>query len=100
MIFVDETDKYHGANLAAAIIDRLKKEGCSGATVLKGIAGFGVHKQVHTAAILDLSISLPDIIVAIESEEKIAQIMPIIEEMVAEGLIVIDDVQTIKLSKG
>lgn len=100
MIFIDETDRFHGANLSAALIDRLKKEGCAGATLLKGIAGFGFHKQVHTAAILDLSVSLPDVVLVIETAEKVAQIMPVLEEMIGEGLIVLDDVEAIKLAKG
>ena len=99
VIFIDETDRYHGANLGAALLDRLRKEGCAGATMFKGIAGFGVHKQVHTAAIMDLAVSLPDMIVMMDTEEKVAQIMPILEEMIPEGLIAIDDVQTTKFSK-
>ncbi len=99
MIFVDETDKFHHSNLAAAILERLKKEGCSGATILKGSAGFGSHKQIHTSSIIDLAVSLPDIVVFIESPEKVAQILPAIEQMIEEGFIAIDDVETIKLSK-
>ncbi|MBS2002240.1 MAG: DUF190 domain-containing protein [Candidatus Obscuribacterales bacterium] len=99
MIFVDETDKFQRANLAAALLERLKKEGCAGATVLKGSAGFGAHKQIHTNTIVDLAVSLPDIVMFIETPEKVAEILPILEGMIEEGFIAIDEVETIKLSK-
>lgn len=99
MIFIDETDRYHGVNLAAALLERLRKEGISGATVLRGTAGFGSHGTVHTSAILDLQIALPEIITAIDSEAKVVAVLPILEEMIGEGLIVVDDVQATKISK-
>ena len=99
MIFVDETDKFQRSNLSAALLEKLKKEGCSGATVLKGSAGFGSHKQIHTTSIMDLASSLPDIILFIETADKVAQLLPILEEMIEEGFIAIDDVETIKLTK-
>ncbi|MBI2811164.1 MAG: DUF190 domain-containing protein [Candidatus Melainabacteria bacterium] len=99
MIFVDETDKFQRGNLSTALLEKLKKEGCSGATVLKGSAGFCSHKQIHTNSIVDLAVSLPDIILFIETPEKVAQLLPILEEMIEEGLIAIDDVETIKISK-
>lgn len=99
MISVDETDKFRHSNLSAALMERLKKEGFSGATVLKGSAGFGSHKQIHTTTIMDLAVSLPDIVVFIETPDKVAQILPVLEEMIEEGFIAIDDVETIKLSK-
>ncbi len=99
MIFVTETDRYQHGNLSAALLERLKKEGCAGATVLKGSAGFGTNKQIHTTRILDLAISLPDIVMFLETAEKVAQVLPIVEEMIEEGLIAIDDVETIKISK-
>ncbi len=99
MIFVDETDKFQRSNLAAALLEKLKKEGCSGATVLKGSAGFGTHKQIHTNSIIDLASSLPDIILFIETADKIAQLLPILEEMIEEGFIAVDDVETIKITK-
>ena len=99
MIFVDETDKFQRGNLASALLEKLKKEGCSGATVLKGSAGFGSHKQIHTNSIVDLAVSLPDIVLFIETSEKVAQLLPILEDMIEEGFIAVDDVETIKISK-
>lgn len=99
MIFVDETDKFHRGNLSTSLLEKLKKEGCSGATVLKGSAGFGSHKQIHTNSIVDLAVSLPDIVIFIETAEKVGQLLPMLEEMIEEGFIAIDDVETIKISK-
>lgn len=99
MIFVDETDKYNKKSLSASLIERLKNEGCAGATVLRGTSGFGEHKKVHTTSILDLAIALPEIILLIDTSEKIDSILPIVEEMVQEGLLVIDEVEVTRLSK-
>jgi len=99
MIFVDETDRYQGANLSAAILQKLRSEGISGATVLRGISGFGSHGMVHTTTIVDLAVSLPEIIVAIDTEKKVQAVLPILEEMVQEGLVVVDPVAATKISK-
>jgi uncharacterized protein len=99
MIFIDETDKVQGRSLSAALLDLLKKEGCSGASVLRGSAGFGIHRKVHTTSIMDLSTSLPEIVLVIDTPEKIESVLPAISSMVSEGLLVLDDVETIKLSK-
>lgn len=99
MIFVTESDRYKRGNLAEAVIERLKKEGCSGATVFKGSAGFGANKQIHTMSIVDLAVSMPDCILFVETAEKVAQVLPLLEDMIEEGLITVDDVETIKISK-
>jgi PII-like signaling protein len=99
MIFIDESDRWHGKSLSGALIDRLNKAGCSGATVVRGSSGFGFHHKVHTTSIMDLSTSLPEIIILIDTQEKIDEIMPILQEMVSTGLLVFDDVQVLKMSK-
>src|SRR5277367_1586527 len=91
MIFIDETDKWQGTNLAGALIERLRKEGCAGATVLRGSVGFGVHGQVHTTAIVDLAVSLPIVIIAVDEVATIDRVLPTLEEMVSEGLILVDE---------
>lgn len=99
MIFIDETDKWQGRSLSAALVDLLKKEGCSGATVLRGSSGFGGHRRVHTSSIMDLASSLPEIVIVIDTPEKIESVIQSVSAIVAEGLLVVDDVETIKLSK-
>lgn len=99
MIFIDETDRWHGANLGVAIIDRLRKEGCAGATTLRGMGGYGVHGQMHTTTIVDLSVNLPVVIMVIDEPEKIDRFLPILNEMVVEGLIIVDEVEAIRNNK-
>jgi PII-like signaling protein len=99
MIFVSETDRYQHSNLAAALLEKLKKEGCGGATVFKGSAGFGANKQIHTNSIVDLAVNLPDVVMFIEMPEKVEQLLPVLQDMIQEGFISIDDVETIKISK-
>jgi PII-like signaling protein/predicted transcriptional regulator len=96
MIFIDETDRWHGANLAGAIVDCLRKEGMAGATVLRGTVGFGVHGQVHTTAIVDLAVNLPVVIIAVDEVQAIDRVLPKLQEMVSEGLILVDEVQAIR----
>jgi PII-like signaling protein len=96
MIFIAETDRWQGKNLAATIIDRLKKDGCAGATMLRGSSGFGAHGQVHTTSIVDLAVNLPVVIIAVDDVEVIDRVLPELEEMVSEGLILIDEVQAIR----
>jgi PII-like signaling protein len=96
MIFIDEADKFKGSSLANGLIERLRKEGCSGATVLHGSAGFGSHKQVHTSGILDLAANLPVMIMLVDEPDIVDRVLPIVHEMVAEGLIVVDEVEAFR----
>jgi PII-like signaling protein len=98
MIFIDETDKHQGKNMSTAIVEKAKQLGCGGATVLRGILGFGAHKRVHSASIVDLSINLPEVIVIIDAAEVIDLLLPELDNMVKEGLVVVDDVEGFKYS--
>ncbi len=100
MIFIDETDRWQKGSLSAALVERIKKEGCAGATVIKGAIGFGVHRSIHTSSIMDLSSSLPEIVLAIDKPELIDAVVPKLKEMMQEGLLVIDEVEAIRISKG
>lgn len=86
-IFIGESDKKEGIPLYEWIVRKAKHEGISGATVLRGIEGFGGSSQIHTAKILQLSTDLPIIIELIDSLEKIEAFMPIIESAVEGGLV-------------
>jgi len=99
MIFIDETDQFAGRNLGAALLQKLQSEGISGASVLRGSAGFGSHGKVHTTTILDLAASLPQILVAMDTPDKINAVIPHLEEMIGEGLLVLDEVSVVKLSR-
>jgi PII-like signaling protein len=86
-IFIGESDKKDGIPLYEWIVRRAKKEGIAGATVLRGIEGYGGHSQIHTARILQLSTDLPVIVELIDTLEKIDNFMPILEETLEGGLV-------------
>lgn len=95
-IFIGESDRWRGKPLYAAILETLKTNEIAGATVTRGVAGFGAHSRIHTAAILRLSEDLPLRIEVIDSAEKIARALEVITPMVREGLLTLEDVQVIR----
>jgi uncharacterized protein len=98
-IYVSEDSKYKGHNLYSSVVFKLKELGIAGVTVTRGIEGYGKAKAIHTTRILDLSSSLPIIIEAIDTAEQIEKAIPVIEEIVKEGLIMVTDVNVIKYGK-
>jgi uncharacterized protein len=99
-IFIGESDRHAGQPLYTAIVERARREGLSGATVFKGIEGFGGHSVVHAARIFDLSTDLPVLIEIVDTEEKIAAFVPVLDEIVHEGLITMETVQVIRYKTG
>ena len=95
-IFIGESDRWHHQPLYEAIILKARESGLAGATMLRGSMGFGASSLLHTAKILRLSADLPIVIEIVESEEKINQFLPHLDEMVLEGLVTIEDVRVIK----
>ena len=94
-IFIGESDRWQHRSLADAILEMLRSEGLAGATVTRGIAGFGAHSRIHTAHILRLSEDLPIVIEAIDLPERIDKVIPKLDEMVTEGLVVVSDVEVL-----
>ncbi len=94
-IFIGESDKYHGQPLYAALLNRLREKGLAGATVLRGVAGFGASSTVHTDKILRLSLDLPLIIEIVETEEAIQAILPDLDAMIGGGLITLERARVI-----
>ena len=99
-IFIGESDHWHHRPLAAALLERLRAEGFSGATVFRGIAGFGAHSVVHSTQILRLSQDLPVLIEVVDSAERIERLLPILDDMVSEGLVTMEKVRILKYSPG
>ena len=95
-IYVAESDLWRGKPLYFALLEVLIKEGVAGATVTRGIAGFGARSRIHTASILRLSEDIPLVIEVVDSAEKISTAMEKIYPMVQEGLITLEDVKVIK----
>jgi len=94
-IFVGESDRWHGKPLYQAIVERVREEGLAGATVLRGIEGFGADSRLHTARILRLSEDLPVVVEIVDSAEQIERILPVLDEMVGEGMVTVERVEVI-----
>jgi uncharacterized protein len=99
-IYIDENDRWHGKPLFAAIVERCKEQGIAGATVVRGIEGYGAHRRIHTARILQLSEVLPIVIDIVDRAERIDEVLPMLDEMLTEGLITLEDVHVLKYVHG
>ena len=89
-IFIGENDKYQRQPLYEWIVRRAREFGLAGATVFRGLEGFGAHSRVHTAKVLRLSSDLPIVIEIVDTSEKIEQFMPIIDDAIQEGLAILE----------
>jgi len=94
-IHIGESDKWRGKPLHQAIVELLRKERFSGATVLRGVGGFGSSSVYHTDKILRLSQDLPMVVEIVEATERIEEILPRLDEMVEGGLITLEKVRVI-----
>lgn len=94
-LFVGESDTWHGKPLYRAIVERVREEGLAGATVLRGIEGFGASSVLHTSRLLELSSDLPIVIEIVDTEERIDRVLPILDEMVGDGLLTVERVHVI-----
>jgi len=95
-IFIGESDKRGGKPLYEAITLKARELGLAGATVTRGIMGFGADSRMHTAKLLELSDDLPVIIELVDTGENLNKLMPFLDENVTEGLITLEDVKVIK----
>ena len=95
-IIISEDDEWEGESLYEAIVKRLIMADIAGATVYKAIAGYGPHKRYHKKKTLTMHGELPILITVMDTEEKINKVIPILDEMVGEGIVVLSDVNVIK----
>jgi uncharacterized protein len=95
-IFVGESDRWHHRPLYTEIVHRAHDAGLAGASVLRGVEGYGASSRIHTARLLSLSEDLPVVIVIVDAEEKVRGFLPQLDELVAEGLVMIDPVEVIR----
>jgi hypothetical protein len=96
-IFIGESDRHHHLPLARALLERLRREGFAGATVIHGTAGFGATSVIHTAGVLDLSGDLPVVIEVVDDEEHVTRLLPILDEMLTGGaLVTIEQVRVVR----
>ena len=92
-IYIGESDQWHGQPLYHAIVERLRTAGAAGATVLRGIEGFGAHAHLHTTRILRLSEDLPVLIEVVDEEERMRALLPELDAMVGDGLITVERIE-------
>jgi hypothetical protein len=92
-IYVGESDTWHGRPLYEAIVSLLRERGLAGATVLRGIEGFGASARLHTTRILRLSEDLPVLIEVVDREDRLRAVLPELDAMVGEGLITLERVE-------
>jgi len=97
-IFIGESDRHGARPLYEALVDLLRKEGCAGATVLRGVCGFGANRVYHTQKLLDLSADMPMVIEVVDSQEKISAVMPQIDAMMVGGMITLEKATVIRYS--
>ena len=95
-IFIGESDKWHHQPLTVALVERLRREGFAGATAFHGIAGFGARSVLHSSHILRLSEDLPVVIEVVDTEEHVQRLTPILDEMVADGLVTMERVHVLR----
>ncbi len=92
-IFIGENDKHEGLPLYEWIVKKARERGLTGATVLRGIEGFGAHSQLHTAKIVRLSSDLPIVVEIVDTEENIESFLPVVDDTVKEGLATVERVE-------
>jgi PII-like signaling protein len=92
-IFIGESDKRDGMPLHEWLVRKARESGLAGATVLRGLEGYGAHSRLHTAKILRLSSDLPVVVEIVDTEDKIESFLPLVDAAVAEGLATVEKVE-------
>ena len=88
-IYITESDRWQGKPLYSALVEAARQQGLAGATVTRGVEGYGVrqHHQIHVASIMELA-DLPIVVTIVDRAEAIAQFLPLVKEMVTKGLVI------------
>lgn len=96
-IYVGESDHWHGKPLYIALVEEARQKGIAGATVTRGVAGFGKrqHHRIHTTRILELSSDLPMVVTLIDSAETLRAFLPLVKEMVTGGIVIQETVEVV-----
>ncbi|MEU0032807.1 MULTISPECIES: DUF190 domain-containing protein [unclassified Streptomyces] len=95
-IFIGENDTWHHKPLYAEIVHRARAAGLAGASVFRGIEGFGASSLIHTSRLLSLSEDLPVAIFLVDDEERVRAFLPQLDELVVEGLVILDDCEVVR----
>jgi len=95
-IFIGENDRWEGKPLFEAIVLKVREMGGAGATVLRGVEGFGAQSRIHTARILRLSEDLPIVVEIVDTVERIDALLPVLDAMIRDGLVTVEDVHVVR----
>lgn len=95
-VFIGESDQWHHRPLYHEIVERCRRAGLAGATVMRGIEGYGASSHIHTTRLLSLSEDLPLAITVVDSEDRIRAFLPELDELISEGLVLLDDVEVVR----
>ncbi len=95
-IFIGEQDRHDHKPLATEIVHRAHEAGLAGATVLRGVEGYGSSNALHTTRLLSLSNDLPIVVVIVDEAARIDAFLPQLDELITEGLVIVDDVHVVK----
>lgn len=95
-VYIGEADRYGHHSLSTEIVLRAREAGLAGATVLRGIEGFGASRALHTTHLLSLSDDLPLVIVLVDDAARVEAFLPQLDDLVREGLVVVDDVEVVR----
>jgi uncharacterized protein len=95
-IFIGESDRHGHTPLATEIVQRAHKAGIAGASVFRGVEGYGASNHIHTTRILSLSDDLPIAVVIVDTDEHIQAFLAELDELITEGLVIVDDVEVVK----
>lgn len=96
--FISENDQFHHRPLYTEIVHRAHAAGLAGASVLRGCEGFGASSRIHTSRILSLTEDLPVLVIIVDRPDKVRAFLPQVEELVTEGLIILDEVEVVRYS--
>ncbi|MCY0962006.1 DUF190 domain-containing protein [Streptomyces sp. H27-H5] len=95
-IFIGETDLWHHKPVYTEIVHRARKAGLAGASVFRGIEGFGASSLIHTQRLLSLSDDLPVAVIIVDADDKVRAFLPELDELVGSGLVILDDCEVIR----
>ncbi|MEU5598241.1 DUF190 domain-containing protein [Streptomyces sp. NPDC020298] len=95
-VFVEESDTWHHRPLSAEIVHRAHEAGLAGATVLRGVEGFGASSVIHGPRFLSLKQDLPLAIIIVDDEERVRRFVPVLRELIDEGLVIVERIEVVQ----
>ncbi len=99
-VFIGEADRWRGRPLYEALVAEARERGLAGATVTRGVLGFGAKSRLHSAKVLRLSEDLPLVVEIVDREDRIRAFLPVCDEMIGDGLVTLERVEVLKYSPG